>query len=304
MEILAKVLKPKDGGGATAGSSTSADEEQRFLKSLLALRSRDEIARGIRDRLSVLSVLAGEAPSEAAAPQATAAREGAPGAPPAATAEDAPHEHATEDSHGGGLRGVLERLQDGDASGLSPRLLERDFWNALVPELSIAAPETAPPPSAPWHLATAAAATAAATAVAAAAAAAAAAAVLSPRLVRPAAVTAAAAVVAAAAATAAAARASCGPGAAALLGARLGAMLGAEGGGGVEELQLPQGALGQLRTALRERGYGAAQPCPVQGWGAAQASLVALELGARRLAALGYPPVFIFAFDEAWAVLD
>ena len=81
-------------------------------------------------------------------------------------------------------------------------------------------------------------------------------------------------------------------------------MLGAEGGGGVEELQLPQGALGQLRTALRERGYGAAQPCPMQGWGAAQASLVALELGARRLAALGYPPVFIFAFDEAWAVLD
>ena len=295
MEILAKVLKPKDGGGATAGSSTSADEEQRFLKSLLALRSRDEIARGIRDRLSVLSVLAGEAPSEAVAPQATAAREGAPGAP-AATAEDAPHESR--------LRGVLERLQDGDASGLSPRLLERDFWNALVPELSIAAAETAPPPSAPWHLATAAAATAAATAVAAAAAAAAAAAVLSPRLVRPAAVTAAAAVVAAAAATAAAARASCGPGAAALLGARLGAMLGAEGGGGVEELQLPQGALGQLRTALRERGYGAAQPCPVQGWGAAQASLVALELGARRLAALGYPPVFIFAFDEAWAVLD
>ena len=289
MEILAKVLKPKDGGGATAGSSTSADEEQRFLKSLLALRSRDEIARGIRDRLSVLSVLAGEAPSEAVAPQATAAREGAPGAP-AATADDAPHESR--------LRGVLERLQDGDASGLSPRLLERDFWNALVPELSIAAAETAPPPSAPWHLATAAAATAVAAAAAAAAA------VLSPRLVRPAAVTAAAAVVAAAAATAAAARASCGPGAAALLGARLGAVLGAEGGGGVEELQLPQGALGQLRTALRERGYGAAQPCPVQGWGAAQASLVALELGARRLAALGYPPVFIFAFDEAWAVLD
>ena len=303
MEILAKVLKPKDGGGATAGSSTSADEEQRFLKSLLALRSRDEIARGIRDRLSVLSVLAGEAPSEAVAPQATAAGEGAPGAP-AATAEDAPHESEGEPHHSNALRGVLERLQDGDASGLSPRLLERDFWNALVPELSIAAAETAPPPSAPWHLATAAAATAAATAVAAAAAAAAAAAVLSPRLVRPAAVTAAAAVVAAAAATAAAARASCGPGAAALLGARLGAMLGAEGGDGVEELQLPQGALGQLRTALRERGYGAAQPCPVQGWGAAQASLVALELGARRLAALGYPPVFIFAFDEAWAVLD
>ena len=296
MEILAKVLKPKDGGGATAGSSTSADEEQRFLKSLLALRSRDEIARGIRDRLSVLSVLAGEAPSEAVAPQATAAREGAPGAP-AATAEDSGRRGVSV-RPARSLRGVLERLQDGDASGLSPRLLERDFWNALVPELSTAAAETAPPPSAPWHLATAAAATAAATAAAAAAAAAAA--VLSPRLVRPAAVTAAAAV----AATAAAARASCGPGAAALLGARLGAMLGAEGGGGVEELQLPQGALGQLRTALRERGYGAAQPCPVQGWGAAQASLVALELGARRLAALGYPPVFIFAFDEAWAVLD
>ena len=169
MEILAKVLKPKDGGGATAGSSTSADEEQRFLKSLLALRSRDEIARGIRDRLSVLSVLTGEAPSEAVAPQATAAREGAPGAP-AATAED-DSVAAGDDSRGGrSLRGVLERLQDGDASGLSPRLLERDFWNALVPELSIAAAETAPPPSAPWHLATAAAATAAATAVAAAAA--------------------------------------------------------------------------------------------------------------------------------------
>eukprot|EP00964_Phaeocystis_antarctica_P142371 scaffold107612_cov21-Phaeocystis_antarctica.AAC.1 len=67
-------------------------------------------------------------------------------------------------------------------------------------------------------------------------------------------------------------------------------MLGAEGGGGVEELQLPPGALCQLRAALRERGYGAVQPCPVQGWGAAQASLVALELGARRLATLGYPP--------------
>ena len=85
MEILAKVLKPKSGGGATAGGGrpTSADEEQRFLQSLLALESRDEIARGIRDRLSVLSVLAGEAPSGAVVPQATAAREGAP--PPAAT---------------------------------------------------------------------------------------------------------------------------------------------------------------------------------------------------------------------------
>ena len=48
MEILAKVLKPKGGGGATAGGGrpSSADEEQRFLQSLLALRTRDEIARG------------------------------------------------------------------------------------------------------------------------------------------------------------------------------------------------------------------------------------------------------------------
>eukprot|EP00964_Phaeocystis_antarctica_P077795 scaffold48339_cov24-Phaeocystis_antarctica.AAC.1 len=131
MEILVKVLKPKGGGRAT-----SADEEQRFLQSLLTLWSRDEIARGIRDRLSVLSVLAGEAPSGAVGPQATAAREGAPR--PAATAEDMPHESR--------LRGVLERLQDGDASGLSPCLLEPDFWNALVPELSIVAAET----PAPW----------------------------------------------------------------------------------------------------------------------------------------------------------
>ena len=47
MEILARVLKPNGGGGATAnGSVTSAEEEQRFLQSLLGLKSRDEIARG------------------------------------------------------------------------------------------------------------------------------------------------------------------------------------------------------------------------------------------------------------------
>ena len=79
-------------------------------------------------------------------------------------------------------------------------------------------------------------------------------------------------------------------------------MLGVEGGG-IEELQLPPGALCRLRKALRERGYGAVQP-GAQGWGAAHASLVALELGARRLAQCGYPPVFIFAFDQAWEVLD
>ena len=41
MQLLAKVLKPKSGGSA-AGRVTSADEEQRFLQSLLSLQSRDE----------------------------------------------------------------------------------------------------------------------------------------------------------------------------------------------------------------------------------------------------------------------
>ena len=192
MQLLAKVLKPKE-----SSQASSTEEERRFLQSVLELKSHEEMVRSIRDRVSVLSVT-GDSSSVT----------GSKGPRPAV----APTQEVPRSTR---LRSLLECLQTGDVTGLSPRVLSAEFWRGLVPGLSL------------------------------------------------------------------------------------------DGMAGVsrEDSRFPSESLELLRQALHERGYGSTQPA-APGCGAGERWLEALELGARQLVRCGYPPVFIFCFDEAWAVID
>lgn len=118
LQLLAKAFKKPDDGPKSA--AVAADEETRFLKTLLATPP-DEVARCVRDRLSVLSVTKGGV-------QVSATKKTAPATsgPAPATAPAAPEPGPAR------LPDLLKRLSDGDVDAVSPRILEASYWEALV----------------------------------------------------------------------------------------------------------------------------------------------------------------------------
>jgi hypothetical protein len=120
MQLLAQAFNknPAPSADGAAPSAAAADEESRFLRSLLTTPA-DEVARCVRDRLSVLSVTRGGV-------RVTTSKKVA--AAPAAAEPPPPPKLAR-------LPKLLRRLSEGDVSAVSPQLLSDDYWAALVREL-------------------------------------------------------------------------------------------------------------------------------------------------------------------------
>ena len=121
LQLLAKAFhKPaEEGAPSAAAEKQAADEETRFLQSLLSTPA-DEMARCVRDRLSVLSVTKGGVQ--------VAATKKAPAAATAAVDPPAAEPKAAR------LPDLLKRLSDGDVSAVSTRILSDDYWASLVRE--------------------------------------------------------------------------------------------------------------------------------------------------------------------------
>ena len=118
LQLLAKAFnKPGDKPKSVADAE---DEETRFLNSLLTTPP-DEMARCVRDRLSVLSVTKGGVQVSATKKPASA-KSTAAAAAPAPAAEPAAAR----------LPDLLKRLSDGDVSAVSARIIDPSYWADLV----------------------------------------------------------------------------------------------------------------------------------------------------------------------------
>jgi hypothetical protein len=299
LQLLAKALnKPANEASPKDDNVTEdTDGETRFLRSLLSMPVK-EMARCVRDRLSVLSVTRGGVQVSSVA---TAAPQKGVGHPGQAQGEEGEEEAETEEAQHDKARlpELLRRLSDGDVSAVSSTILTAEYWSSLVRgrlgkeaieflldeddskddvprETASSSPRSHSTPST----------VASACAAGAAAGLAGAALALSTRRS-----TATCAVVAAAAAAASSVAAS-----------RIRVH---QARARPKELGIPAAELDAMRSALDARGYGSV--CPTSAtwnWDELEALLAALAAAADALRDAGWPPAFVFVLPGAWKVID
>ena len=131
IQLLAKVLKkPAEDTEQAGGKAADADAEAAFLRTLLADFEKGvkgaQIAKSVRDRLSVLGVQRGDVKVAASAKKTSLPSE------ESATEEAEEGEDANERRAAPRLPGLLERLRDGDLTAVAARVRTAGYWRSLA----------------------------------------------------------------------------------------------------------------------------------------------------------------------------